>query len=378
MKRLAMLIVLLAAVSAHAAIYKNKGSQKLPVFAVDATGAAKTGDAANITAQISKDGGACASSNDANPAELDATNAPGVYLFDMTQAETNADLIVLTAKSTTSGVIIRPMILFTEPEIRTANTTQIEGGDATDAITAAADAATPENVGLADGAITAAKIAGNALTAAKFDPDVSAEFLVAFEANGTKLDHLWEMTEDDGGTRRFTTHALEQAPAGTGGGASVEDFIASLSDGTATLWIKSLEIRNPDDVALSINGLNHGMEIYGKNGASAVYFMMNSDAPGMATDGGGGYSGELGPAVGGAVGPGGTSKTLTVRTTGGVPIADAAVWVTTDAAGTNTIAGTLRTNASGQVEFMLETGTYYWWGRKTGVNFSNPHTFTVP
>jgi hypothetical protein len=38
------------------------------------------------------------------------------------------------------------------------------------------------------------------------------------EANGTKLDHLWEMTEDDEGVRRLTSNALEQAPAGGGSG----------------------------------------------------------------------------------------------------------------------------------------------------------------
>ena len=52
----------------------------------------KTGDRLNITAQISKDGGASAPLNQTNPAELDATNQPGIYVFDLTQAETNADL----------------------------------------------------------------------------------------------------------------------------------------------------------------------------------------------------------------------------------------------------------------------------------------------
>lgn len=103
------------------AFYKNKASQKLAVFAVDADGAPKTGDAANITSQISKDGGACAPTNDANPTELDATNAEGIYLFDMTQAETNADLIVVSPVSATSGVTLRPLFVFTEEEIRSAD-----------------------------------------------------------------------------------------------------------------------------------------------------------------------------------------------------------------------------------------------------------------
>lgn len=101
------------------AIYKNKASQKLAVFAVDSTGAAKTGDAANITAQISLNGGACAATNDTNPTELDAADAKGIYLFDLTQAETNADLVIVSAVSVTSGVTLRPAIIYTEPENRT-------------------------------------------------------------------------------------------------------------------------------------------------------------------------------------------------------------------------------------------------------------------
>ena len=38
----------------------------------------------------------------------------------------------------------------------------------------------------------------------------------AMEADGSKLDHLWETTEDDAGVRRFTANALEEAPSGTG------------------------------------------------------------------------------------------------------------------------------------------------------------------
>lgn len=46
----------------------------------------------------------------------------------------------------------------------------------------------------------------------------------AIEVNGSKIDHLWEMTEDDGGTRRLTANALEEAP--TGGAAPTAATIA--------------------------------------------------------------------------------------------------------------------------------------------------------
>lgn len=96
---------------------KNVASQKIAVYAYLTTGdtpGPKTGDAANITAKIFQDGGAAATTDDANPTELDSTNAPGVYLFDLTQGESNADLIVLKAVSATSGVMIEPVILYTE------------------------------------------------------------------------------------------------------------------------------------------------------------------------------------------------------------------------------------------------------------------------
>jgi hypothetical protein len=97
-------------------LYKNVASQKLAVFAWDtANDAPKTGDAANITAQISKDGGATAATNDTNPSELDATDAPGMYLFDLTQNETNADLVIVCAVSGTSAIVLEPVIVYTTP-----------------------------------------------------------------------------------------------------------------------------------------------------------------------------------------------------------------------------------------------------------------------
>lgn len=58
------------------------------------------------------------------------------------------------------------------------------------------------------------------------------------------------------------------------------------------------------------------------------------------------------------------------------PIPDAAVWVTTDAAGEEIVASG-STDAAGQVTFYLDAGTYYLWRQKAGWNFSNPDTETV-
>ncbi|MHC4676392.1 MAG: hypothetical protein ACYTBZ_28205, partial [Planctomycetota bacterium] len=91
---------------------KNTASQKWSVFAFDRTdNTPKTGDAANITANLRLDGGAANAIDDTNPTELE----DGFYIFDITQAECNADHIVICPSSTTANiqVIGTPMATWT-------------------------------------------------------------------------------------------------------------------------------------------------------------------------------------------------------------------------------------------------------------------------
>ena len=60
----------------------------------------------------------------------------------------------------------------------------------------------------------------------------------------------------------------------------------------------------------------------------------------------------------------------------GTPIDGVEVWVSTDAAGVNVIASGY-TNSSGIVIFMLDAGTYYFWRKLSGYNFTNPDTEIV-
>ena len=77
-------------------------------------------------------------------------------------------------------------------------------------------------------------------------------------------------------------------------------------------------------------------------------------------------------------GGGSTSYVVTItRPDGTTPISGASVWVTTDSAGGNVIAGTLTTNGSGVATFMLDAGAYYLWRQAEGWNFSNPTAITV-
>jgi len=95
-------------------MYRNVPDQVIAVFAYDTDAeAAKTGDTLNITAQISLDAGSMQATDDINPTELDPTNAPGVYIFNITQDETYADHIVLYAVSSTANITLEPVFIYT-------------------------------------------------------------------------------------------------------------------------------------------------------------------------------------------------------------------------------------------------------------------------
>lgn len=80
---------------------KNTAGQKWRVYAFNrTTNAPVLGDAANITAKLSKDWAAGAALGDVNPVETE----DGSYLFDLTQAESNADNLDLYPQSTTANV----------------------------------------------------------------------------------------------------------------------------------------------------------------------------------------------------------------------------------------------------------------------------------
>lgn len=204
------------------AVYKNKTGQKVPVFAT-LSGEAKTGEAAKITAQISKDGGASGAVLDANPAEVDATNHPGVYLFDLTQEESNADLIILTAKSSTSGVTIRPVMIYTEPETRTAN--PASGG-----IT---------STSFSSGAITSTVIADDAITAAKFDEttafplksaDTGTTAVARVGADADTLETLSNQLDNVEGTTQGTDATVTSIDSAVATISTVADAVKVVTD----------------------------------------------------------------------------------------------------------------------------------------------------
>jgi hypothetical protein len=82
--------------------YKNVAGQVVSVYATDSTGTAKTGDAANITGYLSKDAATPVATSAVHPTEVGG----GFYVFPLSQAETNANILHWYASSTTSGVTV--------------------------------------------------------------------------------------------------------------------------------------------------------------------------------------------------------------------------------------------------------------------------------
>jgi hypothetical protein len=147
---------------------KNVSGQKAQLFFFDATtGLPKTGDAANLTAYISKDGGAVTVLGDTTATEMDATNAKGWYQFDLTQAETNGDELLLTGKSSTANVTTGGRMFSTVPASFTSfvtptgaavNATQFAGQTITAAagVTLPSSVASPTNITAATGVVLSA------------------------------------------------------------------------------------------------------------------------------------------------------------------------------------------------------------------------------
>lgn len=111
------------------AVIRNQ-SYVLHFYAYDSSGNPKTGDASNITVRISKDGGSLTATTN-TPAEVDATNAPGLYRITLTATEMDANSILVVPKSSTSGVQCTAVNIITERgRLDAAVSTRAAPGDA--------------------------------------------------------------------------------------------------------------------------------------------------------------------------------------------------------------------------------------------------------
>jgi hypothetical protein len=76
------------------------------------TNAGQTGDATNHTLKLIQDGTEGSPTN--SPAQVDSTNAPGVYSLALTAADMNYNCVVLCGKSSTANVVVIPLVITTE------------------------------------------------------------------------------------------------------------------------------------------------------------------------------------------------------------------------------------------------------------------------
>jgi hypothetical protein len=92
-------------------IFKAASGQGIYLFAIDSNGDGKAGDAANITATLSKDGGTSpVATATANPAEV----GRGIYWLPLSQSETSCNAGAIVAVSSTPGVTLDPVIFYTQ------------------------------------------------------------------------------------------------------------------------------------------------------------------------------------------------------------------------------------------------------------------------
>lgn len=211
---------------------KNTANQKWIVFAFDATtGLAQTGDAAQITANLRKDYGDAAAITDTNPTELE----DGFYAFDLSQAETNADHLVICPVSSTSNIVVIgcPAVIFTEPTGRkypaSLAAADVSGNVPVDVSAIQSGLATGTNVSDAQTAIISAV---NAATP-DIDFPTAVEIRQEMDGNSTQLAAILE----DTGT---TIPGLINADSGAGA-ISHSYTLTDADDGTpidgAEVWV---------------------------------------------------------------------------------------------------------------------------------------------
>lgn len=241
-------------------LQKNVASQKWRVFAFDITdGSAQTADAANITAKIAKDWAAAAATNDLNPTEVE----DGYYVFDLTQAETNADVLDLYPESSTANIQVVgvPGTIFTTPPNFSALgiasdgdiSGNVDGNVIGSVASVTADVGVNEWNGVSLGTTNplpnaAAGAAGGLPTdsTGKTAFNDLSEVQVKAQCDAAivtyHLDHLLatdydpaskpgvatallnELVENDGGVSRYTANALEQAPTPPTATAIVDEW----------------------------------------------------------------------------------------------------------------------------------------------------------
>jgi hypothetical protein len=295
---------------------KNVAGQKWIVFAFDITdNTPKTGDAANITANLRLDGGAANAVDDTNPTELE----DGYYVFDITQAESNANMIVICPDSSTANiqVIGVPGALWTTPPNFPALGIESDGD-----LTQVNDVA------------NGVSLANDAITSAKFD-ESTAFPLVSADSGVTQIAR----TGADGDTLETLSDQVDLTAVPGNEMALVADAI------TAAKYDES--------TAFPLKSVDSGSTEIARTGADGDTLETLSDEIGALGGGAGDYA-----------------VTVTIRTLGGTPIPGVCVWVNSTNDRTGNVAGLKYTDTNGSVVFNLEYTTYYVFCRLSAYTFA--------
>lgn len=146
-----------------------------------AASSGKTGDSANFTLKVIKDGTSGAATNSAS--EVDSTNCPGLYKLVLTASEMTANVICVHGKSATANIVLIPVTVATDQGVLptaaagAANGLITAGGTGNVLPTGAIAAAS-----FAAAAIDAAAIATDAIGSAELAASAASEIATAVAA----------------------------------------------------------------------------------------------------------------------------------------------------------------------------------------------------
>jgi len=282
-------------------LQKNVSSQKWVVFAFDLTdGTPKTGDAANITAKISKDWGTLTASNDTNPTEQE----DGYYVFDLTQAETNADVLNIYPESSTTDIQVvgKPVTIYTVPpnfaDLDIANgAVEADVTYWNNAAIATPDTAGYPKVTIKSGTGTGevnlssgvadsntVQVGGAAVTlATEFDANVVSMENDVITASAYDESTAFPVTSEDGGatsiaregadgsTYTLSTLSTQVSQIGSGGGSSANEFALDAPNGFV-ITTGTGEV-NDEDATQAEDGVLHQIDDNG--GTLDVYYLFD-------------------------------------------------------------------------------------------------------
>jgi len=303
-------------------MYKSVATQ-LYFYAYDqATGGPRTGDAANISCRYTYDGNANSFAlGDTIPTEVDATNLKGWYFFDVTAVETNRNLLVFNPTSLTPGVSIDPIVVH---------------------VVVASTAIAPQFMLLERSATDVSLI----VKLNRDDTGLPAILLTITNLNLT----FWRAEDDNDLVKTGPTSLL-----------ALTSLLDSHADNSAFEMSDGLyRIDVPDTLAV--------------DGAQFVSVMIDDDL------------GVIKPiyllvhlvTYPLQQGQGDYSYTITVRTTTGIAIPSANVWISSSSLGSPMITGIQQTDATGNVSVRLSDGTWYIFVSHSNYSFSpNPNSFVT-